>query len=155
MNISPVQYNSYFLRTQMCCRNRLPFGNGFKEPLSQRAIDLLGQNIIVVEFCSELNEVNSYVPIMTEYKEHNYPDGKSLQMFKLTDEKLIQFLEGRVQNPYYLYSYEGIGIAIGDKDKPINDWDKSYATLVCLVPRPDADAYKYKVAAGMIANGEL
>ena len=155
MNISPVQYNGYFSRPQRCCSCKTSFGNGFKNPLSQRAIDLLGQNIIDVKVCSDLNEVNDYMPKMTELKENVYSDSKSIQMFKLTDDKLIKFLEGRVPKPYYLYLYEGIGVAIGDEDASIDKWNNAYAALMCLVPRPDADAYKYKVAAGMIANGEL
>ncbi|MCQ2740229.1 MAG: hypothetical protein MJ237_08410 [bacterium] len=127
------------------------FGNGFNKPLSTRAIALLKQNIMDVIPCTELNEVNKFcMPNMVKRQKALYPQSKSIEMFNLKDDDLIGFLNDDMKKAYNLPYFEGIGIAIGDNIGTIENWNRAYETVICLVPKVDAEAYKYKVFANRL-----
>ncbi len=150
MKILPIQ--SYYVNSQPIkrCNKSVNFGNGFNQLLSQKALNLLKQNVIGIILCTHLNDVNKLMPQMVKRQENLYPQ-RIIEMFKLENEQLTGFLKDKVKESYYLHYFEGIGMAIGDGGKSIESWNKAFETLVCLVPKPDAGEYKYRVMAEMLS----
>lgn len=149
INIKPIQFNNTPQHTKY--NNNVCFGNGFNVPLSPKAISMLKQNIFNVIPCTELNEVNKIMPYMVKRQKTLYPQSKSIALFKLTDNDLKNFVEKSGEKIYNLPYFEGIGIAIGDCGTSIEKWNNVYETIVCLVPKVNAESFKYRVFAENIA----